>query len=218
MPIYDIQDLKKIAKREGIRIAVIAVPAPSAQHVLDLVVAAGIKAVLNFSPGALQVPPDVKLKSVDLTVSLESLSFFSPRATAIGRVRRRRAGQAGHAELSHVDARGRVKMVDVGDKPVTSREAVARGIDRDVARGAAARSAPARSRKGDPLQTARLAGILAAKQTSSLIPLCHPLPLSSVNVELTPTRARLRHRSARPHHGARPASRWKRSPRSPSPR
>ena len=64
------------AKREGIRIAVIAVPAPSAQHVLDLVVAAGIKAVLNFSPGTLQVPPDVKLKSVDLTVSLESLSFF----------------------------------------------------------------------------------------------------------------------------------------------
>ena len=54
----------------------IAVPAPSAQHVLGLVVAAGIKAVLNFSPGTLQVPPDVKLKSVDLTVSLESLSFF----------------------------------------------------------------------------------------------------------------------------------------------
>ena len=74
--IYDIHDLKKIARREGIRIAVIAVPAPSAQHVLNLVVAAGIKAVLNFSPGTLQAPPDVKLKSVDLTVSLESLSFF----------------------------------------------------------------------------------------------------------------------------------------------
>ena len=51
-------------------------PAPSAQHVVNLVVAAGIKAVLNFSPGTLQAPPDVKLKSVDLTVSLESLSFF----------------------------------------------------------------------------------------------------------------------------------------------
>jgi redox-sensing transcriptional repressor len=76
VPIYDIQDLKKIARREGIRIAVIAVPAQSAQHVLNLVVASGIKAVLNFSPGALQVPPEVKLKSVDLTVSLESLSFF----------------------------------------------------------------------------------------------------------------------------------------------
>ena len=76
VPIYDIHDLKKVTKREGIRIAVIAVPAPSAQHVLGLVVAAGIKAVLNFSPGTLQAPPDVKLKSVDLTVSLESLSFF----------------------------------------------------------------------------------------------------------------------------------------------
>lgn len=76
VPIHDIVDLKKVAKREGIRIAVIAVPAPYAQHVLGLVVAAGIKAVLNFSPGSLQVPKDVKLKSVDLTVSLESLSFF----------------------------------------------------------------------------------------------------------------------------------------------
>ena len=76
VPIHDIADLKKVTRREGIRIAVIAVPAPHAQHVLGLVVAAGIKAVLNFSPGTLQVPPDVKLKSVDLTVSLESLSFF----------------------------------------------------------------------------------------------------------------------------------------------
>ena len=76
VPIHDVGDLKKVARREGIRIAVIAVPAPYAQHVLGLVVAAGIKAVLNFSPGALQAPTDVKLKSVDLTVSLESLSFF----------------------------------------------------------------------------------------------------------------------------------------------
>ena len=54
----------------------LTVPAASAQKVVDLVIAAGIKAVLNFSPGALQVPDDVKLKSVDLTVSLESLSFY----------------------------------------------------------------------------------------------------------------------------------------------
>ena len=80
VPIHDIADLKKVARREGIRIAVIAVPAPHAQHVLGLVVAAGIKAVLNFSPGTLQVPADVKLKSVDLTVSLESLSFFLAQA------------------------------------------------------------------------------------------------------------------------------------------
>jgi redox-sensing transcriptional repressor len=74
--IFDIHDLKKIARRDGVSIAVIAVPAAAAQDVLNLVVAAGIKAVLNFSPDTLQVPPDVKLKSVDLTVSLESLSFF----------------------------------------------------------------------------------------------------------------------------------------------
>ena len=74
--IYDIRELRSVARRQGITIAVIAVPAPSAQQVVNTVVQAGIKAVLNFSPGALRVPPPVKLKSVDLTVSLESLSFF----------------------------------------------------------------------------------------------------------------------------------------------
>src|SRR5918912_3771172 len=62
VPIYDIHDLRKIARRDGIRIAVIAVPAASAQHVVNLVVASGIKALLNFSPGALKAPPAVKLK------------------------------------------------------------------------------------------------------------------------------------------------------------
>jgi redox-sensing transcriptional repressor len=76
VPIFDIDDLKQISRRDGIRIAVIAVPASVAQTVLNLVVAAGIKAILNFSPGALEVPAGIKLKSVDLTVSLESLSFF----------------------------------------------------------------------------------------------------------------------------------------------
>jgi len=80
VPILDIHELKKVAKRDGIKIAVIAVPAPAAQSVLNLVVAAGIKAVLNFSPGTLQIPPGVKLKGVDLTVSLESLSFFLAQA------------------------------------------------------------------------------------------------------------------------------------------
>ena len=80
VPIHDIHELKKIARHDGISIAVIAVPAAYAQHVVNLVVASGIKAILNFSPGALDVPPDVKLKSVDLTVSLESLSFFLARA------------------------------------------------------------------------------------------------------------------------------------------
>lgn len=78
--IYDIKELKRIAKRERITIAVVAVPAPTAQTVVNAVVAADIKAILNFSPGALAVPSGVKLKSVDLTVSLESLSFYLARA------------------------------------------------------------------------------------------------------------------------------------------
>jgi redox-sensing transcriptional repressor len=76
VPILDAADLKKAVRRELIGIAVIAVPTATAQAVIDAVVAAGIKAILNFSPGALRVPPGVKLKSVDLTVSLESLSFY----------------------------------------------------------------------------------------------------------------------------------------------
>lgn len=76
VPIHDLKELKKIVRKEHIDIAVIAVPAESAQHVLDQVVAAGIKAILNFSPGALKVPAGVKMKGVDLTVSLESLSFY----------------------------------------------------------------------------------------------------------------------------------------------
>ena len=77
-------------------------------------------------------------------------------------------------------------MVDVGAKPVTAREAVARG---GIAMSPAARRLirSGKVAKGDPLQAARLAGIMAAKQTAALIPLCHPLPLSSVKVELSRT-------------------------------
>src|SRR5690348_12785998 len=88
--------------------------------------------------------------------------------------------------LSHVDQQGRVTMVDVGEKPVTVREAVARGSIR-MSREAIAQIRSGTVKKGDPLQAARLAGIMGAKQTSSLIPLCHPLPISSANVELIPT-------------------------------
>ena len=73
--IHDIRDLEEVADSEHITIGVIAVPAVSAQLVVNIVVEAGIKALLNFSPGAIRVPRGVKLKSVDLTVSLESLSF-----------------------------------------------------------------------------------------------------------------------------------------------
>jgi len=90
-------------------------------------------------------------------------------------------------KLSHVDARGRVAMVDVGDKPVTSREAIARGSIR-MSREALSQIRTGAVKKGDPLQAARLAGIMAAKQTSSLIPLCHPLPLTHVGVDLKPSK------------------------------
>jgi redox-sensing transcriptional repressor len=84
VPIYAIKDLRRIARRERLDIAVIAVPAPHAQAVVDQVVAAGMKGILNFSPGALHVPDDVKLKSVDFTVSLESLSFYLAQGENVG--------------------------------------------------------------------------------------------------------------------------------------
>jgi cyclic pyranopterin monophosphate synthase len=85
-------------------------------------------------------------------------------------------------ELTHLDATGRARMVDVGDKPATERRAVARAVvrvSRDTAHKVAAGDAP----KGDVLGVARIAGIQAAKRTAELIPLCHPLPLSFAGVE-----------------------------------
>jgi cyclic pyranopterin monophosphate synthase len=95
-------------------------------------------------------------------------------------------GSSRAPRLSHVDRRGRVKMVDVGAKAVTRREAIARGSI-SMSREARRLVRTGAVKKGDPLQAARLAGIMAAKQTAALIPLCHPIPLSSVDVELTPT-------------------------------
>lgn len=74
--IHDVRDFRAVVRKEKITIAVIAVPEEAARAVVAVVVAAGIKAILNFTPGSLQVPKGIKLKSVDLTVSLESLSFF----------------------------------------------------------------------------------------------------------------------------------------------
>ena len=74
--IHDIRDFRKVAKREEIGIAVIAVPTDAAQAAINAVVAAGVRAILNFSPGAFKVPRGVKLKGMDLTISLEGLSFF----------------------------------------------------------------------------------------------------------------------------------------------
>lgn len=80
--IYDTNEFRKLVKKERIDIAVVAVPAESAQTVVNAAVHAGIRAILNFSPGTLKVPPGVKLKHVDLTVSLESLSFYLARGEA----------------------------------------------------------------------------------------------------------------------------------------
>ena len=85
------------------------------------------------------------------------------------------------AELSHVGEAGEVRMVDVGDKPHSRRRAVARGYVELAAETARRlRELP----KGDALATAQIAGIMAAKRTAELIPLCHPLPLSHVDVQL----------------------------------
>jgi cyclic pyranopterin monophosphate synthase len=90
-------------------------------------------------------------------------------------------GDPAASRLSHVDESGVVRMVDVGAKPFSRRRAVARATIR-MAPGTATRlqTLP----KGDALAAARLAGIMAAKRTSELIPLCHPLPLSHVSVDL----------------------------------
>ncbi|HET6854422.1 MAG TPA: cyclic pyranopterin monophosphate synthase MoaC [Pyrinomonadaceae bacterium] len=87
-------------------------------------------------------------------------------------------------QLSHVDDQGRVRMVDTGDKKITSRRAVASArilMDRETVAALREHRTP----KGDPLEAARLAGIMAAKRTSDLIPLCHPLPLTHIDVQAT---------------------------------
>ncbi|OYY68986.1 cyclic pyranopterin monophosphate synthase MoaC [Sphingomonas sp. 28-63-12] len=87
--------------------------------------------------------------------------------------------------LTHLDASGAAHMVDVGGKADTMREAVATGrITMSPAAAIAIRDGAAK--KGDVLAVARVAGIMAAKRTSELIPLCHPLPLTRVAIELTP--------------------------------
>lgn len=86
---------------------------------------------------------------------------------------------------THFDERGRVRMVDVGDKPVTRRHATAEGSIRMSARALEA-IVSGEVEKGDALAVARLAAIAGAKRTAELIPLCHPLPLDAVDVELRP--------------------------------
>ena len=91
-------------------------------------------------------------------------------------------------ELTHIDAQGRAVMVDVSGKPETVRRAVARGrvVMAEATRG---RILAGNVKKGDVLGLAEIAGIMGAKRTSDLIPLCHPLPLSHVRLAITPGEA-----------------------------
>ena len=102
-------------------------------------------------------------------------SFDAPVDTA--------ANRPAAPSLTHLDEQGRAKMVDVGGKPVTDREAVAKGsvlMQRDTLK----LIQEGLVKKGDVLTIAQLAGIMGAKRTAELIPLCHPLPLNKVDVEL----------------------------------
>ncbi len=98
-------------------------------------------------------------------------------------------GPATRGALTHLDRRGRVRMVDVGEKPVTRREAVARGAVK-MDRATLDAIVGGRLKKGEALATARLAGIMAAKRTHELIPLCHQIPLEVVEIEFRPDPAR----------------------------
>ena len=84
-------------------------------------------------------------------------------------------------KLTHIDEHGRLKMVDTSEKPITTRRAEASGRVR-MAPETASAIRERRTPKGDPLEAARLAGIMAAKRTAELIPLCHPLPLRHIDV------------------------------------
>ncbi|WP_370237794.1 MULTISPECIES: cyclic pyranopterin monophosphate synthase MoaC [Henriciella] len=89
------------------------------------------------------------------------------------------------SDLTHIGPDGRARMVDVGDKAVTQRTAIARGRV-DMAADTLTLATSRDTRKGDPIAIAELAGIMAAKITADLIPLCHPLPLTSVKVDIEP--------------------------------
>src|SRR5215469_3051984 len=95
--------------------------------------------------------------------------------------------RAAGARLTHLDGRGRIRMVDVGEKPVTRREAIARGEVR-MAPATLDAIVGGKLKKGEAMAAARLAGIMAAKRTHELIPLCHQIPLEVVSVDFSPDR------------------------------
>ena len=92
------------------------------------------------------------------------------------------------SSLTHIDKRGEANMVDVGDKEATTRQAVASGYVK-MQEATLVTILDGNAKKGDVISAARIAGIMAAKKTSDLIPLCHPLGLTNVTVEITPNGA-----------------------------
>lgn len=95
------------------------------------------------------------------------------------------------SKLTHIDAQGRARMVDVSDKPATAREAVAEGFVA-MAAETLALAVSGQAKKGDVRAVAEIAGIMAAKKTSDLIPLCHPLALAKVEVSVEPAEGGMR--------------------------
>ncbi|MGY3589217.1 cyclic pyranopterin phosphate synthase [Bradyrhizobium sp. USDA 4341] len=102
--------------------------------------------------------------------------------------RKTKAGSKGPvAALSHIDAKGEARMVDVSAKPATERTAIAEGRVL-MSKATLTLIESGQAKKGDVLATARIAGIMAAKRTSELIPLCHPLALTKVTIDIAPDR------------------------------
>ena len=187
-------------------------PADSAQHVLDLVVAAGVKAVLNFSPGALKVPPGVKLKSVDLTVSLESLSFYLAQGRGCG---------LKHGSVGSREARA-PRLSHVGRETARRADGGRRRQGRHRARGGGARARSRcrrearrliRSRRGEEGRSAaggaarRHHGREADERAHPAVPSAAAVarrrrPHADAHAATTSRRACAR--------AARPASRWRR--------
>ena len=88
LSIEDFEDLERIAKERQVSIGIIATPAPAAQEAADRLAAAGVKSILNFAPAVIQVPDDVSLRKVDLSIELQILSFYEQRKSALEGIRR----------------------------------------------------------------------------------------------------------------------------------
>jgi redox-sensing transcriptional repressor len=106
IPVYDVKKIAKVVREEGIDVCVIAVPARVAQRVLNQIMAADVKAILNFAPAALTARLGVKVKTVDLTTSLESLSYFLARPQASRSTNERRR----HSQLNRIGASDSTKL------------------------------------------------------------------------------------------------------------